>query len=129
MEPGGRRLQSDLIFEEGPESGSSSQSIMSKSSKLQRRRRTVRPRFRELATVLDSPHAEHMVQSVLLPLDDASLWLSSRATAPRWILAGASGHCAEVGNRQAKRIQAATAAGFEFRRRRLSPPRTDSSIA
>ena len=50
--------------------------------------------LRELAAVLDSRHAEHMVQSVLLPLDDASLWLCSRVQpASRWILAGASGHC------------------------------------
>jgi hypothetical protein len=43
----------------------------------------------ELAGVLDSQHAEHMAQSVLLPLDDASLWLCSRVQpSTRWILAG-----------------------------------------
>jgi hypothetical protein len=69
--------------------------------------------LRELAAVLDSQHAEHMVQSVLLPLNDVSLWLCSRVQpASGWILAGASAHCAELAIDKRKQIQAATAAGF-----------------
>ena len=69
--------------------------------------------LRELAAVPTSERAEHMVQSVLLPLDDASLWLCSRVQpASRWILAGASAHCAELAIDKRKQIQAATAAGF-----------------
>jgi len=69
--------------------------------------------LRELAGVLDLQHAEHMVPSVLLPLDDASLWLCGRVQpASRWILAGASGHAAELAIDKRKQIQAATEAGF-----------------
>src|SRR5262249_22524517 len=67
----------------------------------------------ELAAVLDSQHAEHMMPSVLLPLDDASLWLCSRVQpSTRWILAGASRHNAELAIDKRKQIQAATAIGF-----------------
>ncbi len=71
----------------------------------------------ELAAVLDSQHAEHLMQSVLLPLDDASLWLCSRVQpSSRWILAGASAQCAELAIDKRKQIQAATAAGFRVPR-------------
>jgi len=54
-----------------------------------------------------------MVQSVLLLLDDASLWLCSHVQpASRWILAGASAHCTELAIDKRKQIQAATAAGL-----------------
>ena len=67
----------------------------------------------ELAAVLDSQHAEHMMPSVVLPLDDTSLWLCSRVQpSTRWILAGASRHNAELAIDKRKQIQAATAVGF-----------------
>jgi hypothetical protein len=66
----------------------------------------------ELAAVLDSQPAEQTAR-VLLPLDDASLWLCNRVQpASRWILAGASGPCAELAIDKRRQIQAATAAGF-----------------
>jgi len=57
----------------------------------------------ELAAVLDSQHARHMVQSVLLPLDDASQWLCSLVQTrfkmdPSW----RQPPSCRVGNRQAK---------------------------
>jgi hypothetical protein len=71
----------------------------------------------ELAAVLDSHHIERMAQLVLLPLDDASLWLCSRVQpASRWILAGASGHPAELAIDKRKQIEAATVAGFRVPR-------------
>jgi hypothetical protein len=67
----------------------------------------------ELAAVLDSQHAEATVPSVLLPLDDASLWLCSRVQpVTRWIVAGASGRNAVFAISKREQIKAATAAGF-----------------
>jgi len=66
----------------------------------------------ELAAVLDSQHAGR-AELVLLPLDDASLWLCNRVRpTSRWILAGASGRGAELAIDKRKQIEAATAAGF-----------------
>src|SRR5262249_22321359 len=47
---------------------------------------------------------------VLLPIDDASIWLCSQIDASSsWILAGPRGGCAELALNKEKQIQAATA--------------------
>jgi biotin carboxylase len=67
----------------------------------------------ELAAALESRRREHHVRAVLLPLDDASVWLCSRVQlASGWILAGASGDCAELALDKQKQVEAAAAAGF-----------------
>jgi len=67
----------------------------------------------ELAVVLDAQHANHVEQSALLPLDDASLWLCSRVRpASEWILSGASVRSAELAIDKRMQIRAASAAGF-----------------
>lgn len=79
----------------------------------------------ELAAALDSQHAEYGAPSaVLLPLDDASLWLCTRVQpSTRWVLAGASRHGAELAIDKRRQIQAATAAGFRV------PPTSFAAMA
>ena len=76
----------------------------------------------ELGAVLDRYSHEIDGQSVLLPLDDASVWLCSRLRpASRWILAGPSGSCAELALDKRKQLELAAAAGFSVPPTAASP--------
>lgn len=67
----------------------------------------------ELAALLGSRGSRAPGRHVLLPLDDASLWLCGRLSSSLgWTLAGASGAGAELALDKGKQIQAARAAGF-----------------
>ncbi len=68
--------------------------------------------LKELSSALDKL-AEQTACTVLLPLDDSSLWLCSRLRQDsRLILAGASGDCAELALDKQKQTELAAAAGF-----------------
>ena len=67
----------------------------------------------ELAALLDSQQGEPGTELALLPLDDASVWLSCRVRpASQWTLAGASGARAEMALDKQKQIKAAAQAGL-----------------
>lgn len=69
--------------------------------------------LRELAALLNSQQVKSGAELALLPLDDASVWLSCRVRpASQWTLAGASGDCAELALDKQKQIQAAVQAGL-----------------
>ncbi len=68
----------------------------------------------ELAALLGSRGSEASGRHVLLPLDDASLWLCGQIySSLGWVLAGASGASAELALDKGKQIQAARTAGFD----------------
>ena len=67
----------------------------------------------ELAAFLESSRNATQGHHVLLPLDDAAVWLCSLIPpSSGWILAGPRGNCAELALNKQQQIQAASAAGF-----------------
>jgi hypothetical protein len=69
--------------------------------------------LRDLGALLDAQRVANGEQGVLLPLDDASLWLCSRAQMPPgWTLAGAAGPCAELALDKQRQVAVAASAGF-----------------
>ena len=68
----------------------------------------------DLAAILASYRNEPQSRHVLLPLDDASLWLCDQLAPPSgWIMAGARGDCIELALDKARQIERAQAAGFK----------------
>jgi hypothetical protein len=67
----------------------------------------------ELSALLDLSRVDAQGRCILLPLDDASLWLCGQIPAAEgWVLAGARGDAAEVALDKGKQIRFARAAGF-----------------
>jgi hypothetical protein len=67
----------------------------------------------ELAAVIDARACEYGGQVVVLPIDDASLWLCNRVRpASQWVLSGPSGNCAELALDKQKQLAAAAASGL-----------------
>ena len=67
----------------------------------------------ELFGLLESCHQGTAKSHVLLPLDDASVWLCNQVKpTSNWLLAGPSGHCAELALNKQLQIEAAKTAGF-----------------
>jgi predicted ATP-grasp superfamily ATP-dependent carboligase len=67
----------------------------------------------ELLALLESCHKGTAHYHVLLPLDDASVWLYNQIKpVSDWILAGPTGKCAELALNKQLQVEAAKAAGF-----------------
>jgi hypothetical protein len=69
---------------------------------------------RELSALLSKTGERRAGEHILLPLDDASLWLGAHMPLPRgWILAGPEQEQASLALDKRKQIEAARAAGFD----------------
>lgn len=67
----------------------------------------------ELLALLESCYQETTKSYILLPLDDASVWLCNQVKPTSdWLLAGPTGQCAEMALNKQLQIEAAKAAGF-----------------
>ena len=67
----------------------------------------------ELTALLDSCHKGSTYRHVLLPLDDAAVWLCNQVKpTSNWTLAGPSGKCAELALNKRLQVETAKAAGF-----------------
>ncbi len=74
----------------------------------------IEPAKQELLALLLKIGAGRKQPNVLLPLDDASLWLGAQLSLPAgWVFAGPSGERAELALDKRKQIDAARIAGFE----------------